>query len=336
MLPSKKDKPCILAIETSCDDTAVAIIKDNKILANIVSSQTIHEIHGGVIPELAGRAHLQFIVPVYEKALKTANISANEIDAIAFTQGPGLAGSLLVGCQFAKGLAMGLNIPLIGINHLQAHIAAHYLSEDKITFPFLNLLVSGGHTQIILIKDYLDYEIIGTTLDDAAGEAFDKAAKMLGLPYPGGPLIDQYAEKGNPFAYAFPISKINNYNYSFSGLKTSILYFIQKQMKLDEKFIENNIFDLAASIRHTIVKTLLITFEKAVLHYSIKDIGLAGGVSANKLLRLEFEKLAKNNQLRTHIPSFEYCTDNAAMIASIARYKYQNGIFSSLNEVPIL
>ncbi|MDP2176387.1 MAG: tRNA (adenosine(37)-N6)-threonylcarbamoyltransferase complex transferase subunit TsaD [Bacteroidota bacterium] len=333
-MPLKKDNPCILAIETSCDDTAIAILKDNKILANVVSSQTIHEIHGGVIPELAGRAHLQFIVPVFQKALQNANITTQEIDAIAFTQGPGLVGSLLVGCQFAKGLSMGLNIPLIGINHLKAHIAAHYLSDKTPKFPFLNLLVSGGHTQIILVKNYLDYEIIGTTIDDAAGEAFDKAAKMLGLPYPGGPLIDKLAEKGNPNAFVFPIAKLDDFQYSFSGLKTSILYFLQKNNSLDVRFIENNLNDIAASIRYTIVKTLINTFEKAILKYQVKDIGLAGGVSANQLLRKEFQYLANNHQINAHIPAFEFCTDNAAMIASLAKYHYLNSDFLDLKSVP--
>lgn len=330
----KQDKPCILAIETSCDDSAVAVIYDCKILANIVSSQTIHEIHGGVIPELAGRAHLQNIVPVYKKALEISKITPNQIDAVAFTQGPGLIGSLHVGSQFAKGLSLGLNVPLIAVNHLKAHVAAHYLNETPPQFPFLCLLVSGGHTQIILVKNYNEMEIIGSTIDDAAGEAFDKCAKMLGLPYPGGPLIDQLAEKGNPKAFEFPIAKLNGFDYSFSGLKTSLLYFIQKQEKVNSNFIKENIEDIAASMRYTIVKTLLKTFEKAIDEYQVKDIGIAGGVSANKLLRQEFKILSNKKNINAFIPDFEFCTDNAAMIAAAAHYQYLNNDFASVNTVP--
>jgi N6-L-threonylcarbamoyladenine synthase len=333
-MPFKKDNPCILAIETSCDDTAIAVLKDNKILANVVSSQDIHEIHGGVIPELAGRAHLQHIVPVFQKAIEKAGISPNEIDAIAYTQGPGLIGSLLVGCQFAKGLSLGLNIPLIAVNHLKAHVAAHYLSDRSPEFPFLNLLVSGGHTQIILVTNYLEYQIIGSTIDDAAGEAFDKSAKMLGLPYPGGPLIDKLAENGNPQAFIFPIAKLSNLEFSFSGLKTSILYFLQKNTAINPNFVANNLNDIAASIRYTIVKTLINTFEKAIIQYQVKDIGLAGGVSANQLLRKEIQNLANKHQMKAHIPSFDFCTDNAAMIASMAKFQYLNSEFSSIDSIP--
>jgi N6-L-threonylcarbamoyladenine synthase len=333
-MTQKQDSPCILAIESSCDDTAIAVIANNKILANVVSSQKIHEIHGGVIPELAGRAHLQFIVPVYNKALEIAGIHAQQLDAIAYTQGPGLIGSLLVGAQFAKGLSLGLNIPTITVNHLQAHIAAHYLSETPPQFPFMCLLVSGGHTQIVLMHSHSNIEIIGSTIDDAAGEAFDKAAKMMSIPYPGGPLIDRYAELGNPLAFTFPIAKLEGFNYSFSGLKTSLLYFIQKQTKIDPDFVNNNLNDLCASIRHTIVKTLIQTFEKAISKYQIKEIGIAGGVSANQLLRQELLVLGQKHQLKVHIPPFEYCTDNAAMIAAAAHQYYLNSQFAKLSDTP--
>lgn len=333
-MPEKQDSACILAIESSCDDTAIAIIKDSKILANVVSSQSIHKKYGGVIPELAGRAHLQYIVPVFNEAMELSKISKSEINAIAYTQGPGLIGSLIVGAQFAKGLSMGLNIPTITVNHLQAHVSALFLAEKKPDFPLLCLLVSGGHTQIILVKSVSDMEIIGSTIDDAAGEAFDKTAKMLNLPYPGGPLIDQMAETGNPKVFAFPISKLPDYQYSFSGLKTSCLYFLKRNIKENPQFIEENINDIAASMRFTIVKTLLQTFERAVIQYKIKDIGIAGGVSANKLLRKEFENLAKKHGINAHVPAFEYCTDNAAMIAIAGHYKYLANDFASLNEKP--
>lgn len=333
-MTQKQDTSIILAIESSCDDTAAAVIKDSKILANIVSSQTLHEQYGGVIPELAGRAHQQNILPVVQKALKDSGVDAQELDAIAYTRGPGLMGSLLVGSQFAKGMAMALNIPTIGINHLQAHIAAHYIADRKPNFPFLCLLVSGGHTQILLVKDFLDMEIIGSTLDDAAGEAFDKTAKMLGLPYPGGPLVDKLAEEGNPDAFKFPKANIEGYDYSFSGLKTSLLYFLRKNIESDPDFIENNLKDLCASMRYTIVNTLLNQFEKAILNFKVKDIGIAGGVSANKLLRRSFEELGKKHDLNTFIPAFEYCTDNAAMIAIAGHYRFLNGEFNSLNDLP--
>lgn len=333
-MTQKQDTSIILAIESSCDDTAAAVIKDSKILANIVSSQTLHEQYGGVIPELAGRAHQQNILPVVQKALKDSGVDAQELDAIAYTRGPGLMGSLLVGSQFAKGMAMALNIPTIGINHLQAHIAAHYIADRKPNFPFLCLLVSGGHTQILLVKDFLDMEIIGSTLDDAAGEAFDKTAKMLGLPYPGGPLVDKLAEEGNPDAFKFPKANIEGYDYSFSGLKTSLLYFLRKNIESDPDFIENNLKDLCSSMRYTIINTLLNQFEKAILNFKVKDIGIAGGVSANKLLRRSFEELGKKHDLNTFIPAFEYCTDNAAMIAIAGHYRFLNGEFNSLNDLP--
>jgi N6-L-threonylcarbamoyladenine synthase len=333
-MTQKQDTITLLAIESSCDDTAAAVIRNGKILANIVSSQEIHKEYGGVIPELAGRAHQQHILPVVKKALEEAGIEAKELVGIAYTQGPGLMGSLLVGGHFTKGMCMALNIPSIGVNHLQAHVAAHYLNETIPKFPFLCLLVSGGHTQIIKVKAPLEMEIIGSTIDDAAGEAFDKSAKMLGLPYPGGPLVDQYAELGNPLAYQFPIARIDGYGYSFSGLKTSLLYFLQKGVKEDPDFIKKNLNDICASMRYTIVKTLLDKFEKAAKEAGVEEIGIAGGVSANKLLRKEFEKLAAKNGWKAFIPKFEYCTDNAAMIAIVGHYKYLAGESTPLNALP--
>lgn len=333
-MTQKQDTVTLLAIESSCDDTAAAVIRNCKILANVVSSQEIHGTYGGVIPELAGRAHQQHILPVVQKALETAGVSSSELNAIAYTQGPGLMGSLLVGGHFAKGMSLALGVPSIGVHHLQAHVAAHYLSEPRPAFPFLCLLVSGGHTQIILVKDFLDMEIIGSTIDDAAGEAFDKTAKMLGLPYPGGPLVDRYAEDGNPLAFPFPVARIEGYNYSFSGLKTSLLYFLQKQQKADAGFIEKHLNDICASMRHTIIKTLLQKFEQAVSDLGITNIGIAGGVSANRLLRREFELLGKKRGWKTFIPPFEYCTDNAGMIAIAAHYRYTAGEFTPLDALP--
>lgn len=333
-MTQKQDKPIILAIESSCDDTAAAVIHNGKMLANIVAGQKIHEQYGGVIPELASRAHQQNILPVVHQALQKANKTLAEIDAIAYTQGPGLMGSLLVGSQFAKGISLALGIPTIGINHLQAHVSALYLAEQKPTFPFLCLLVSGGHTQIIKVKDFLTMEIIGSTIDDAAGEAYDKAAKMLKLPYPGGPLIDKYAQLGNAKAFQFPKAKIENYDYSFSGLKTSLLYFLQKNVKENSLFIEENLNDICASLQQNIVLTLLSKLEKACIDLNINCIGLAGGVSANSLLRSEFENLGKKHQWQTHIPAFEYCTDNAAMIAIAGHYQFLERNFSTLEEVP--
>ena len=333
-MTEKKDNPLILAIESSCDDTAAAVIRNGKMLANIIAGQKIHEQYGGVIPELASRAHQQNILPVVNQALKIANVTSENINAIAYTQGPGLMGSLLVGSQFAKGLSLALDIPTIGINHLQAHVAALYLGNPLPQFPYLCLLVSGGHTQIIKVTHYLEMEIIGSTIDDAAGEAFDKAAKMLKLPYPGGPLIDKNAELGNPIKFTFPMAKVSGYDYSFSGLKTSLLYFLQKNVKETPNFIEENMNDICASLRYNIVTILLKNLERAAKDLNISHLGLAGGVSANMLLRKDLQNLGEKNNWHTYIPAFEYCTDNAAMIAIAAHYKYLNAEFSTLEEVP--
>lgn len=323
----------ILAIESSCDDTAVSIIKNGKILSNKVAGQKVHEIYGGVVPELASRAHQANIVPVLDVALKTANVQLCELNAIAFTQNPGLIGSLMVGCSFAKSLAQSLNIPLIAVNHMQAHVLAHFIDEPKPTFPFLCLTVSGGHTQIAVFSNYFESKIIGKTIDDAAGEAFDKAAKMLNLPYPGGPLIDEYAKNGQvEFQFAKP--NIPDLDYSFSGLKTSFLYFLKKEMLKNENFIMDNRDNLCASIQNSIVKHLMKKLLLASKQTGIKNIALAGGVSANSSLRNEIEMEGKKLGWNTFIPAFEYCTDNAAMIAITAHFKYLNNEFVDLSVAP--
>lgn len=329
-----KSDTIILAIESSCDDTAAAVIKNGKICSNIVAGQEVHEKYGGVIPELASRAHQQNIIPVIDQALKVADISRSELSAIAYTQGPGLLGSLLVGSSFAKAFAMSLQLPLIGVNHLQAHVLAHFIENPELEFPFLCLLVSGGHTQIVLVRSTQEMEIIGTTLDDAAGEAFDKSAKILGLPYPGGPLIDKYAQSGDPLAYKLPDSRVGELNYSFSGLKTAVLYFVRDRLKEDADFVKNNLNDICASIQYTIVSYLLRKMKKAILDTGIKRIGLAGGVSANSYLRSQFAELATEMDAVHYIPSFEYCTDNAAMIAMAAHFSYLNKDFAELEDVP--
>jgi N6-L-threonylcarbamoyladenine synthase len=323
----------ILAIESSCDDTAVSIIKNGKILSNVVAGQKVHEQYGGVVPELASRAHQANIVPVLDVAVKQANIQLSELNAIAFTQNPGLIGSLMVGCSFAKSLAQTLNIPLIAVNHMQAHVLAHFIDEPKPAFPFLCLTVSGGHTQIAIFKNYFESEIIGKTIDDAAGEAFDKAAKMLSLPYPGGPLIDKYAQQGN-VVYEFAKPNIPELDYSFSGLKTSFLYFLKNEMAKNENFINDNRDNLCASIQHSIVTHLMKKLVLASKQTGIKNIALAGGVSANSGLRKAIEDAEKKHQWKTFIPAFEYCTDNAAMIAMTAHYKYFNNEFESLEVAP--
>ena len=321
----------ILGIESSCDDTSVAVLKNQTILSNITASQKIHEEYGGVVPELASRAHMQNIIPVVNASIKRAGVNLNDINAIAFTKGPGLLGSLLVGTSFAKSMALSLDIPLLDVNHMHGHILAHFIDDperSKPSFPFICLTISGGHTQIVLVKDYLDMEIIGTTIDDAAGEAFDKAAKMLGFPYPGGPMIDKAAKLGNPIKFEFAKPNVPDLNYSFSGLKTSILYFLQKMEKEDPNFIVNNLNDLSASIQKTITDILFSKLKKAVLEYNIKQVAIAGGVSANSAVREGLNELAKKYGWEVYIPRFEYCTDNAAMIAIAGKFLLDNGIFA--------
>ncbi|MDG2139548.1 MAG: tRNA (adenosine(37)-N6)-threonylcarbamoyltransferase complex transferase subunit TsaD [Flavobacteriales bacterium] len=325
----------ILAIESSCDDTSAAILKDRKILSNIVANQEVHSLYGGVVPELASRAHQQNIIPVVDSAIKKAKIKKSDINLIAYTKGPGLLGSLLVGSSFAKSLALGLDIPLVSVNHMKAHILAHFIDhkeQKKPNFPFLCLTVSGGHTQIVVVKDFNDMEMIGTTLDDAAGEAFDKSAKVLGLRYPGGPLIDKYAKNGNINAFTFGKPKIEGLNFSFSGLKTSILNKINSSLMTDPNFIDKNLNNLCASIQHSIISILLEKINKAITKTKIKNIAIAGGVSANSYLRSELKKLATNKNLEIYIPKFEFCTDNAAMIAIAGKYKFSNNEFADYSE----
>ncbi|MGS2740633.1 tRNA (adenosine(37)-N6)-threonylcarbamoyltransferase complex transferase subunit TsaD [Sinomicrobium sp. M5D2P17] len=327
----KEQKTYILAIESSCDDTSAAVLLNGKVLSNVVATQKIHEEYGGVVPELASRAHQQNIVPVVHMALDKANIGKKELSAIAFTSGPGLLGSLLVGTSFAKSLALGLNIPLIEVNHMQAHILAHFIEEesfDKPSFPFLAMTISGGHTQIIRVDSYFDMTVIGETIDDAVGEAFDKSAKILGLPYPGGPLIDKYAREGDPKAFRFPKPKVDGLNFSFSGLKTSILYFTQKQTAGNPGFIEENLKDICASIQYTIVNILMDKLKKASKETGIKQVAIGGGVSANSGIRDALKEAEKKYGWKTFIPKFEYTTDNAAMIGITGYLKYQEKDFS--------
>ncbi|MFC4097929.1 tRNA (adenosine(37)-N6)-threonylcarbamoyltransferase complex transferase subunit TsaD [Euzebyella saccharophila] len=322
----------ILAIESSCDDTSAAVLCNKKVLSNVTATQKIHEEYGGVVPELASRAHQQNIVPVVHQALNKANIDKKLISAIAFTRGPGLMGSLLVGTSFAKSLALGLDIPLIEVNHMQAHILAHFIegqNDEMPEFPFLAMTISGGHTQVVLVKDFFDMEILGETLDDAVGEAFDKSAKILGLPYPGGPLVDKYAREGNPKAFTFPKPKVVGLNFSFSGLKTSILYFIQKETAKNPNFIKENIADICASIQFTIINILMDKLKKAVKETGIKQIAIGGGVSANSGIREALKMAEKNKGWKTFIPKFEYCTDNAAMIGIVGQLKYEKGNFTN-------
>ncbi|RZK57900.1 MAG: tRNA (adenosine(37)-N6)-threonylcarbamoyltransferase complex transferase subunit TsaD [Pedobacter sp.] len=319
--------PVILAIESSCDETSVAVCNNGKITANVIANQTIHENYGGVIPELASRVHQQNIVPAVQQALAIAKVNKSELNGVAFTRGPGLLGALLVGVSFAKSFALALDLPLIAVNHMQAHILAHFIDEPKPKFPFLCLTVSGGHTQIVLVKDYFDMEIVGETLDDAAGEAFDKTAKILNLPYPGGPLIDKYAKDGNPLAFKFAEPQIKDLNYSFSGFKTSILYFIRDRQKENPQFVEENLADICASVQHSIVKILLNKLKKAAKQFNINDIAIAGGVSANSGLRNALQENSVSLGWNVYIPAFEYCTDNAAMIAIAGYQKYLQGEF---------
>lgn len=334
----------ILAIESSCDETSAAVCVDGKILSNFIANQTVHEKYGGVVPELASRAHMQHIVPVIDSALKTARCELSAVDAIAFTQSPGLIGSLLVGGQFAKSLALALDKPLIAVHHMQAHVLANLIDDPKPSFPFLCLTVSGGHTQIVRCESPTNMKVIGETIDDAAGEAFDKSAKLLGLPYPGGPLIDKYAKEGNPNRFKFPEPQIAGLDFSFSGLKTSILYFLQNAGKSNQykeeflateeerkQFIENNLPDICASIQHRIVTILLNKLKKAAIETGISDICIAGGVSANSGLRKGIEEMGKKYHWNTFIPAFQYCTDNAGMIAITGYYKFLAGQFAELS-----
>jgi N6-L-threonylcarbamoyladenine synthase len=325
----------ILAIESSCDETSVAICNNGKITANVIANQTIHQNYGGVIPELASRVHQQNIVPVIQQALNDAKVNKKELNAVAFTQGPGLLGSLLVGVSFAKSFALALDLPLISVNHMHAHILAHFIDDPMPQFPFICLTVSGGHTQIVVIRSHFDMEIVGETLDDAAGEAFDKTAKILNLPYPGGPLIDKYAKEGNPLAYKFGEPQIKDLNYSFSGFKTSILYFIRNQEKENPNFVSEHLHDICASVQHSIVHILLNKLKKAAKQYGIKEIAIAGGVSANSGLRAGLTALAEELNWNVYIPAFEYCTDNAAMIAIAGYYKYLNKDFVEQDVAPL-
>ena len=327
------NEPIILGIESSCDDTSAAIINGNKILSNIAANQTVHQEYGGVVPELASRAHQQNIIPVVEKSFTKANIQQKDISAIGFTRGPGLLGSLLVGTSFAKSLAMSLDVPLIEVNHLQAHILCHFIEDANPMppkFPFLCLTVSGGHTMIVLVKDYFDMEIIGKTIDDAAGEAFDKIGKIMGLDYPAGPIIDKLAKLGNPDVFTFGKPKLENYDYSFSGIKTSVLYFLQKQLKENPNFIQENVENLCASVQKTIIDVLMKKLEKAAKDYDVKEVAIAGGVSANSGLREAMQKNVEKFGWNVYIPKFEYTTDNAAMIAMVAKLKFERGEFTDL------
>ena len=324
----------ILGIESSCDDTSAAVICDAKVLSNVVANQEVHSKYGGVVPELASRAHQQNIVPVVQQALKQANVTKEQLSGIAFTRGPGLMGSLLVGTSFAKSLALGLDIPLLDVNHMQAHILAHFIKDEDSktpTFPFICLTISGGHTQIVKVTNHFEMEILGETIDDAVGEAFDKSAKILGLPYPGGPLIDKYAALGNPTAYKFTKPKVGDLDFSFSGLKTGILYFIQKQVKLNPDFIKENLHDICASIQFTIVEILMEKLKNAVKLTGIKHIAIAGGVSANSAIRSRLQLAEKHFGWTTYIPKFEYTTDNAAMIAITGYLKYINNDYADIS-----
>lgn len=328
----------ILGIESSCDDTSAAIIKDRKILANFIANQTIHNTFGGVVPELASRAHQQNIIPVIDQAIVEAKITKNQLHAVAFTNGPGLLGSLLVGASFAKAFSLALNIPLIEVNHMHAHIMAHFIEDDPNIkppeFPFLCLTVSGGHTQIMLVRHYFEMEVIGQTIDDAAGETFDKAAKIMGIPYPGGPLIDKYARLGNPLAFKFPHPNIPGLDFSFSGLKTSILYFLRDELAKNSGFIAENKNNLCASIQHTIVEILLHKVKKAVKETGINRVAIAGGVSANSGLRNALMQMKESENWQVYIPKFEYCTDNAAMIAITGFLKYKHQQYASQDVTP--
>jgi N6-L-threonylcarbamoyladenine synthase len=324
----------ILGIESSCDDTSAAVICNGRVLSNIVANQEIHAKYGGVVPELASRAHQQHIVPVVQQAIEQAGITKEDLHAISFTRGPGLMGSLLVGTSFAKSLALGLDIPLIDVNHMQGHILAHFIKEENTEippFPFVCLTISGGHTQIVRVTDYFTFEVLGETIDDAVGEAFDKSAKILGLPYPGGPLVDKYAQLGNPKKFSFTKPKVGDLDFSFSGLKTGILYFIQRNLKENPKFIEENLYDICASIQHTIVEILIEKLKNTVKKTGIKHVAIAGGVSANSEIRKRLQLTQKHWGWTTYIPKFEYTTDNAAMIAITGYLKYKSKIYADIS-----
>lgn len=320
----------ILGIESSCDDTSAAVLKDDTILSNITATQAIHEQYGGVVPELASRAHQQNIIPVVDAAIRKAGVLLKDIDLIAFTQGPGLMGSLVVGTAFAKSLSLALNKPMVAVHHMHAHILAHFINEGVPVpqFPFICMTVSGGHTQLVRVDSPVEMTVLGTTIDDAAGEAFDKTAKILGFPYPGGPLIDKYAKEGNPNAFSFSKPQVEGYNFSFSGLKTSVLYFIQKEVAKNPQFIEENKADLCASIQATILEILFKQLRKVSTDTGIKDIAIAGGVSANSGLRTKLEEEGKKRGWNVFIPKFEYCTDNAAMIAIAGKFLAENKQFA--------
>ena len=324
----------ILGIESSCDDTSAAVICNGRVLSNIVANQEIHAKYGGVVPELASRAHQQHIVPVVQQAIEQAGITKEDLHAISFTRGPGLMGSLLVGTSFAKSLALGLDIPLIDVNHMQAHILAHFIIEENTEippFPFVCLTISGGHTQIVKVTDYFTFEVLGETIDDAVGEAFDKSAKILGLPYPGGPLVDKYAQLGNPKKFSFTKPKVGDLDFSFSGLKTGILYFIQRNLKENPKFIKENLHDICASIQHTIVEILMEKLKNTVKKTDIKHVAIAGGVSANSEIRKRLQLANKHWGWSTYIPKFEYTTDNAAMIAITGYLKYKSKLYADIS-----
>ena len=320
--------PIILAIESSCDDTSAAVMAGGAILSNVVATQQVHAQYGGVVPELASRAHQQHLIPVVAEALRRAHVAKADLDAVAFTQGPGLLGSLLVGSMFAKTFALALDKPLLAVNHMRAHILAHFIKDPKPAFPFLCLTVSGGHTQLVVVRGPLDMTIIGQTIDDAAGEAFDKTAKLLGLPYPGGPHLDKLAREGNPTRFPFPIGAMPGYDFSFSGLKTAVLYFLRQQTQQNENFAPENLADLCASIQHTIILTLLRQLQRAAHDQQLTQVALAGGVAANSGLRAALLALAAEKGWQVFIPDFEYCTDNAAMIAMTAHFQYQAGDFA--------
>ncbi len=324
----------LLGLETSCDETSAATNQNQCTEQNVTKTQVVHSDYGGVVPELASRAHQQNIVPVVEEAFKGASFDKNNLDAVAYTQGPGLIGALLVGNAFAKGISLSYNIPLIGVNHLHAHNLSHFIEAPVPDFPFLNLLVSGGHTQIVLVKDYLNYEVLGQTIDDAAGEALDKGGKILGLPYPAGPVIDQYAQQGEPQSFQFPEPGIKGYDFSFSGLKTSLLYLVRDSLKKNDTFIVDNVANLCAAYQDCIMRFLARKLELAAKNNGIKQIGISGGVAANATLREQVYQVASKNDWQVYIPDQAYCTDNAAMVNQVAHHKYKKGLFEDLESIP--